>query len=399
MSSKPIVLDPDIKRLLDEGYEVEVQNGYLLVHAVPYVTASKTVALGTVVTDLAMNAQELLPPRDHQVWWQGEYPCRNSGTPIDGIRNVSEPRMLWDGFQVQHRFSNKPEGGNFPDYFSKMTSYIRIIANEAKAIDPNATPCTFNIIPPVEEASVFRYHDSASSRADILALSMKLAMKKVAIVGMGGTGSYVLDLIAKTPIQEIHLFDGDVFLQHNAFRSPGAASREALSAKSPKANYYAELYGAMRSGLVPHAEYLTVENVGVLTDFDFVFLCVDNGQARKVISDHLIAEQIPFVDVGMDMLMVPGAGTLIGTCRVTTCTPGRASHFPRHAPMADDLEDDLYRKNIQVADMNALNAALAVIRWKQFCGFYQDLVQAHQTTFSINAHSLTRDEMIDGLGA
>jgi hypothetical protein len=62
--------------------------------------------------------------------------------------------------------------------------------------------------------------------------------------------------------------------------------------------------------------------------------------------------------------------------------------------MTEDLSDDLYRKNIQVADMNALNAALAVNMWKKYCGFYQDLYQVHHTTYSINSQSLTRDEMV-----
>lgn len=42
--------------------------------------------------------------------------------------------------------------------------------------------------------------------------------------------------------------------------------------------------------------------------------------------------------------------------------------------------------------MNALNANLAVIKWKQYCGFYQDIFKAHHTTYSVNSHSLTRDE-------
>jgi hypothetical protein len=34
----------------------------------------------------------------------------------------------------------------------------------------------------------------------------------------------VLDFTAKTHVKEIHLFDGDTFFQHNAFRAPGAAN-------------------------------------------------------------------------------------------------------------------------------------------------------------------------------
>lgn len=395
MSPKQAALNPDIKRLLDEGYEVGLQKGYLSVHAVPYVNAAREIRIGTVVTDLNENVGELLPPRDHQVWFVGEYPCHHTGAPIEAIRHSSNDQPLWDGFQVHHRFSNKPNGlSNYPDYYTKLKGYIDIIANEAKAIDPHASPCTFKVIPSFEESSVFRYHDSASSRADILAITEKLAVSRVAIIGLGGSGSYVLDLVAKTPVLEIHLFDGDVFLQHNAFRAPGAATKAVLERKLPKVSYYAQIYDAMRSGIVPHNEYLTEENLAALAGFDFIFLCLDKGSTRKLICHYLQAQKIPFVDVGMYLMIGPERQNLIGTCRVTLSTPSKSDHFLKHVPMSDDDADDLYRQNIQVADMNSLNAALAVIKWKQHCGFYQDLFQAHQTTYSINSQSLTRDEMI-----
>jgi molybdopterin/thiamine biosynthesis adenylyltransferase len=394
MSPKQAALNPDIKCLFDDGYEVEVKNGHLVVHSVPYVNSDRQVKTGIIITDLNENVGELLPQKDHQVWFVGEYPCYSNGAPIEAIRNVSNAQQLWEGFEVQHRFSCKINGEIYPDYYSKMKNYIDIISNEAKVIHPTVTACTHNVIAAVEENSVFRYHDSASSRADTLALSAKLAMDKVAIVGLGGTGSYILDLIAKTPIKEIHLFDGDLFLQHNAFRAPGAASIEVLAQKIPKVNYYLGIYEAMHKAIVPHADYLTKENLSELIGFNFVFLCVDKGPVRKLISDYLNKNQIPFIDVGMDLMMGPEAQDLIGTCRVTMSTPSKSDHFHKHVPMADDLEENLYRKNIQVADMNALNAALAVIKWKQYCGFYQDLYQVHHTTYSINSQSLTRGEMV-----
>ena len=393
MSPKLAALNPDIKRLFDEGYEVEVKNGYLVIHSVPYVNSDRQVKTGVVVTDLNINVDELLPQKDHQVWFVGDYPCHSTGAPIEAIRNVSNAQQLWEGFEVQHRFSCKINGQIYPDYYSKMKNYIDIISNEAEVIDPTATAHTFKVIDTVED-SVFRYHDSASSRADILAVSAKLAMDKVAIIGLGGTGSYVLDLIAKTPIKEIHLFDGDIFLQHNAFRAPGAASVDTLKAKLPKVEYYLRIYDAMRSGIVPHAEYLTEENINKLAGLNFVFISVDKGPVRKLISDFLQEQNIPFIDVGMDLMMGPEAQDLLGTCRVTMSTPSKSDHFQRHVPMTEDLSDDLYRKNIQVADMNALNAALAVNLWKKYCGFYQDLYQVHHTTYSINSQSLTRNEMV-----
>src|SRR5260370_29003829 len=82
--------------------------------------------------------------------------------------------------------------------------------------------------------SVLRYHDSATSRAGIGAATEKLALRKIVIIGLGGTGSYILDLMAKTPVQAIHLYDGDVMLTHNAFRSPGAPTIDELEKRLRK---------------------------------------------------------------------------------------------------------------------------------------------------------------------
>lgn len=37
-----------------------------------------------------------------------------------------------------------------------------------------------------------------------------------------------LDMISKTCVSEIHLYDKDQFQQHNSFRAPGAASIDDL---------------------------------------------------------------------------------------------------------------------------------------------------------------------------
>lgn len=393
MSLKQIALNPDIRRLVDDGYEVDIRSGYLLIHSVPYVNSQRNVMFGSIITDLTINADELLPQRDHQVWFCGEYPCHSNGSPIEAIRNVSETRLLVDDVTVNHRFSNKPFGTNgYTDYYSKMKSYIEILSNEAKAIaDVDAR--TFKAIPPIEEDRIFMYPDSASSRADILAISMKLAMNKIAIIGLGGTGAYVLDLVTKTPVKEIQLFDGDQFLQHNAFRAPGAALKETLAQKISKVEYYKSMYAPMRKGIIPNNEYVTIENLSKLDDCEFAFICVDKGLARKLIGEYLITKNIPFVDVGMELSIDTDTSSLIGTCRVTMATPEKSNHCAKHMPMMDDESEDLYRKNIQVADMNCLNAALAVMKWKQYCHFYQDIFKVLHTTYSVNSHSLTRDEM------
>jgi hypothetical protein len=171
----------------------------------------------------------------------------------------------------------------YPDYYAKMTAYANMISGRAQAIDPNATARLLVPVKMTESEPVFRYLDTASTRAQISLITGKLALLKVAIVGVGGTGAYVLDLIAKTPVSEIHLFDGDTFYAHNAFRAPGAASVEDLDAMPSKAEYHRDRYAAMRRGIIAHPYHIDESNIGELQDTTFVFLTMDPGPGKKLI--------------------------------------------------------------------------------------------------------------------
>jgi hypothetical protein len=397
MSAKPIGPDSGLQRLADEGYRIEVREQHVLLHGVPFVKGDGTLGTGSLVCPYLRSADSVSPPENHQVWWTEEYPCFATGRPIEQIRNEDGARELFAGCSIQHRFSNKPEGAsNFVDHYSKLVHYATLIQAQAKAIDPNVDARGDRQgAPAYATRSSFAYPDSASARADILTTSSRLALKRVAIVGVGGTGAYVLDQVAKTPVDEIHLFDGDFFLEHNAFRAPGAASKEDLAQRPLKTDYFKRQYEAMHLGIVAHSYHLDASNVGELVDVDFVFVCVDRGSSRRLLFQHLTAQRIPFIDVGMDLQLVKSTGKLIGSCRFTMCTPDQQDHFAQYAPMNDDDADSIYRQNIQIADMNALNAQLAVMKWKQHFGFYQDDFHVHNGTFSINSMSLARDVLVN----
>lgn len=392
MSLRLIDRSPDLLRLRNEGYEVEVRGGHLLVHSVPYVNSRREVCLGTIVTDLCLSGDQTGRPGDHQVWFSGEFPCKSDGSPISAIAHSSGRQDLGNGIVVDHRFSNKPEGG-YADYHAKVSRYIEIISHQARAIDCNVTARTFKPIKSQDDESIFHYVDSASARAGIAAVSERLGLDQVAIIGLGGTGSYVLDQLAKTPVREIHLFDGDQFLQHNAFRSPGAASFEELEERLTKVAYWSRLYSKMRKGVVPHEVFVDEDNVGSLHGFDFCFICVDSPQVRAIIADGLVKLGVAFIDVGMDVELLEDQRALIGACRVTLVTPQKRGHFAKHVSSRDVVRDEVYDSNIQVADLNALNATLAVIKWKKYFGFYQDLYKEHQSAYAINTHQLSREEL------
>lgn len=391
MSEKLISHNPDLQKLRDIGADLEIRDGYLILHSIPYVTAEGTIAYGSLVTDLQQNGDQVLPPKDHQVWFTGTFPCYGAGKPIQPLRHTDQKQTLAGDLVANHRFSCKPAGG-YPDYYEKMTRYAEILSNPARSLDDKVTPYPHKPIRATAEDSVFLYSDTASSRCGITGLAKKCEMDKVVIVGLGGTGSYILDLIAKTHIREIHLIDGDRFSQHNAFRAPGAPSLEELEEMPSKVTYLAGIYSKMRRGIIPHEVFLDDETLGLLEGANFVFMCVDKPAVRRLAFDYLIARDTPFIDTGMELEYIEEYETLIGDCRATLCTPAKNDHLGRRVSTGDAGADDVYDSNIQVADMNAMNAFLAVMKWKKHCGFYQDIYNEHNTTYSINSHHVTRDE-------
>ncbi|MBA1157081.1 ThiF family adenylyltransferase [Microvirga mediterraneensis] len=386
MSHAPFSRSADLRRLRDEGYFVQIQGGFLVMREVPYVDRQKQVRTGTLISSLTMAGDETRTPDTHVVHFDGDYPCRADGTPITGIAHQTDTTInLGHGLTARQSFSSKPDTG-YTDYYHKMTSYVGILSGPAAILKPDATPRVFRA-PEVEEDSVFNYTETASDRAGIGSLTERLASERVAIIGLGGTGAYVLDLVAKTPVREIRTFDGDEFLQHNAFRAPGAPSIDELREAPRKVDYLKGIYSKMHRGIVAHAEPLGASNLHLLDGITFAFLCMDAGEAKRLIVEKLEAIGVAFVDVGMGLELVEGS--LGGILRVTASTPQKRDHVRRgRISFAGGGGDDLYSSNIQVADLNALNAALAVVKWKKIQGFYRDLEREHHSTYTTDGNQL-----------
>jgi hypothetical protein len=194
-------------------------------------------------------------------------------------------------------------------------------------------------------------------------------------------------------VSRIHLWDPDVFEQHTAFRAPGAPTLEELGRRPAKVDYLASIYGRMHAGIVPHRSRLGSSNLQGLRNVNFVFIAVDSAASRRPIVEFLEMVEKPFIDIGMG-LHVSDMG-IVGTVRVTTSTDAMRGHVRERGriPMTgDDDADDPYSSNVQVADLNCLNAALAVIRWKRHLGFYADFEHEHWSAYSVDGNSLMNEE-------
>lgn len=385
MSHRLISRSPDLQRLVREGFELDVRGGHLLISHVPYVNAQRQVRFGTLVMDLTLADDVTVRPADHVARFIGEVPSDPSGQPLNGLINSSQKQDLGGGIVVDHLFSAKPPAG-YSDYYHKVTAYVARLGRPAVEIDPAATARTFRVIESLDDdASPFRYIDTASTRAGLEHYSERLASMRVAIVGLGGTGSYILDLVAKTSVAEIHLFDGDRFLQHNAFRSPGATPATELRGGPNKAKHWAKVYRRMRRGLRAHPSMVDASNVRQLRSLNFVFLALDDGPSRALIMDALIDFGVPFIDVGLGVNDLDER--LSAIARVSAGSPSHPVDRRRVPTQPAGPEND-YRRNIQIAELNALNATLAVLKWKKMVGVYADLEGEHFTTYTSSLNAL-----------
>lgn len=380
----------DLSRLVDEGYDIEVRDGNLVVHHVPYVDASGQVSRCILVCELSTNGEQTTTPGRHEMWVVGGVPHDHEGNVVSIVHDRNSTNF-GEGLVASCGMSGKP-GGQMPrDYHQRVSNYVDILGRYARAIDPSVTHRGY---PPREsssEESVFRYHDAATSRAGLSAVAAKLKLNKVAIVGLGGTGSYILDLVAKTPVHEIHLFDDDEFEAHNAFRAPGAASLEEVKASQQKVHYFATKYDDFRRNIIAHPVRITLDTVSELQAMNFVFLAIDAGPAKKTIVEHLVSWGIPFVDCGMGVQRINDS--LRGTIRVTTATGSQHEHLARRLSYAD-VDANEYDWNIQTADLNMLNAALAVVKWKKLFGYYLDQGGELNTAFNFGRNKLISGEIL-----
>lgn len=370
MPASPIAPDPHIQRLVDERHEVTIYGSYLIVDRIPYLTSAREIAWGALICPYRNVDGVPQLDNDHQCWFTGSMPHRADGTSLEGLLVSEKQSQTVAGRLAQMRFSNKPNpiGDFFDNHYNKITHYIRQLSRHARDIDSTVSATSEGSYRRREVPSVFHYANDAISQGGLDAVADRLRLRRVCIVGVGGTGSFLLDALAKEEIERIDLYDHDVIQPKNPFRMPGAMSREDAYAGHYKASWLASCYTAMRTGVVGHPLRIGADNVAELVGADFVFIAVDHGPSRGLVARFLVDQRIPFIDLGIGVDKRTDMAALIARARVTLVTPDTA-HLVDELPTADDSADAVYN-NIQVLEINALNAMLAVIRFKQYLGFY-----------------------------
>jgi len=360
-----------VQDLEEQGYHLDFVGGYFVIYGLPYLNERGELAHGDWASPVDLSADGVLDaPKDHQAWFRGSRPHDQNGRQLRLGGGDSKVKIT-GGFETDYSFSyklfddtGKPRA--YESFEEKVHTYLDTIIGPAIAAWPEATPLRALEIKSAEQGTPLRLPDTLSARYNMNDVSGLLIGKKVAIVGLGGTGSYILDFVARTHLAEIALFDGDKVHVHTVFRFPGFIPRAIGMLKiEALLTQYSQWHG----NIVPVPERVTDLNIDKLRKFDFVFLALDHGPSRIFIADWLSANGIPFVDCGMGLnraaVGLNGVVRVTGVDRAAFEATARTVHLP-----GADHEGGEYRKQGQIAELNALNAALAVIRFKQHFQIY-----------------------------
>jgi hypothetical protein len=123
----------------------------------------------------------------------------------------------------------------------------------------------------------------------------------VAIIGLGGGGSQVVQELAHIGVGHFSLFDADHVEDSNLNRLVGATNVLAVSHASKTAIATQLIRGVNPSASVVAIPKTWQESADSLRDCDVIFGCVDSFAARQQIEVSARRYMTPYIDIGMDV--------------------------------------------------------------------------------------------------
>lgn len=290
------------------------------------------------------------------------------GTPIGN--HIGGDGETWSDISIKMGSQGNPEDDN---------SASDVIHRYAKQVVGAVAKAGYSETAFLTMPTPFKIPNTFEARAAIGPIQNSIRGQRIAIIGLGGTGSYILDLVAKTPVGEIHLLDSDTVDWHTLMRAPSAPTAEEIESVRTgsllKVNYHHSKYESLREGIYPHA--IRVDSMSTFAAFasahpiDYAFVCIDqltegDSPRQDVVYRALTEAGIPFIDSGVSISVEGGA--VKGA--VTTSSYDAGSVEWEAIPNARAEGSESGYRNVQLPEVNALAASLAVMEWRRRTGQY-----------------------------
>ncbi len=202
----------------------------------------------------------------------------------------------------------------------------------------------------------------------------KLSGLKIAIVGVGGTGSHVLQQLVYLGIKSFILIDSDKVSETNLNRLIGANDKDIGKLKVDIAKRFAEFINPDVKAVSIPETFLSEIGIASLKEVDFIFGCVDKDGARLLLTEFCKAYNKPYLDIATEINGDDWGGRIVFTDAEKGCLICRKKlsqeeiHRDLSSPEDRSVDDKIYgvEKNHlgntgpSVVSLNGVLSSLAV---------------------------------------
>ena len=371
MSATPTSHDGGLDRVVQAGLDYAIEGDTLTVAPVPYRTSDGSVAHGALICHLERQGSRLAPPSDHTVGWVAEgKPHFRDGRVMESLIHNDQPQEWANGERSICGMSRKRHDRGYVDFGEKMVTYARLIARQVGDKWSRDTIGSGE----TREGNNMVDQETGLTRSGVGDMDKLFRQEKIAVIGAGGTGGFIVDMVSKCNVDSIDIYDPDLIDQHTQLRWPGVVGRDVVEQRANKAEYLARVYASRTNrNIRGHAKRVGKAELTLFSDKTIVFVAIDSGADRRVILSGLAAVGANFIDCGIDLHRGPDG--ISASTRVVRTFSGdddaTKADLVERTP-GRDIGEGMYEAAIQTVEINALNATLAVVAWKQGIGFYKD---------------------------
>jgi len=204
---------------------------------------------------------------------------------------------------------------------------------------------------------------------------------RIGIVGLGGTGSVVLQELAHLGVSDFLLLDPDVAEESNLNRLIGASPLNVGTPKVEIAKHLAESINPSVRIDAKQESVLKARTARLLADTDFVFCCTDSHGSRAVLNQFAFQYLVPMIDMGVVIAVAKAEVTHVAA-RTQMLAPGLACLVCGNLLDPEEIRRDLLTDFERQADpyilgnaqpapavisLNATIASLAITMFLNAC--------------------------------
>ncbi len=243
---------------------------------------------------------------------------------------------------------------DYEDAWDALVNYVRhvyaLFLGELPADRIINRPYTFNIL--------------GDQSPEAIEWRSLVSHERISVIGLGGVGAWIADLVVKADPSEVHGWDYDDIEPKNVLRMPGGLNPSIWIGRT-KVDWFQETYSLIHSNIHGHCMRIGHENIQeMIGSTTFAFVAVDEANDRMTICNELENAGIPFVVAGLSLVRKERRVKV--SMRIVTAHQGVAS-WREAIPQVGQAGQDDYG-SLDLPDVYAMAASYSVQSWRKMRG-------------------------------